>query len=117
FQRRTVRSPIADCPQSILLNYQRQHRLWTKPNLTGGLSAPPRRTVHDTQLLTRATGGSKCGGDGDGRSPAPATHHGRGKRLESTRNSPRIHSRGRFEWRTTGEADRRWSKDSSTSNG
>ena len=48
FQRRTVRSPIADCPQSILPNYQRQHRLWTKPNLTGGLSAPPRRTVRDT---------------------------------------------------------------------
>ena len=47
FQLRTVRSPIADCPQSILLNYQRQHRLWTKPNLTGGLSAPPRRTVRD----------------------------------------------------------------------
>jgi len=46
-QRRTVRSPIADYPQSILLNYQRQHRLWTKPNLTGGLSAPPRRTVRD----------------------------------------------------------------------
>ena len=48
FQRRTVRSPIADCPQATLLNYQRQHRLWTKPNLTGGLSAPPRRTVRDT---------------------------------------------------------------------
>ena len=48
FQRRTVRSPIADCPQSILLNHQRQHHLWTKPNLTGGLSVPPRRTVRDT---------------------------------------------------------------------
>ena len=80
-QLRTVRSPIADCPQSILLNLPRQHRLWTKLNLTGGLSAPPRRTVRDTQLLPRAAGGSKCGGDGGGRSLAPATHHGRGKRL------------------------------------
>ena len=47
-QWRTVRSPIADCPQPILLNNQRQHRLWTKPTLTGGPSAPPRRTVRDT---------------------------------------------------------------------
>ena len=39
------------------------------------------------------------------------------KRPESTRNSPRIHSCGRFEWRTTGEADRWWSKASSNSNG
>src|SRR6185503_9034567 len=53
-----------------------------EPNLTGGLSAPPKRTVRDTQLLTRATGGSKCGG---GYSPAAATHHGREKRPESTR--------------------------------
>ena len=47
----------------------------------------------------------------------PATHHRRGKRPESTRNSPRIQSHGRFERRTTGEADRWWSKASSNSNG
>ena len=88
-------------------SHNHQINIWALP---GGLSAPPRLTVRDTQLLTLATGGSKCGGDGDGHSPALATHHGRGKRLGSTRNSPRIHSRGRFEWRMTGEADRRWSK-------
>ena len=48
FQRRTVRSPIADRPQFNSANYQRQHRLWMKRNLTGGLSAPPRQTVRDT---------------------------------------------------------------------
>ena len=37
----------------------------------------------------------------------PATHHGKGKYRWSIGNSPRIHSRDRFERRTTGEADRR----------
>ena len=38
--RWTVRSPIADRPLYNLRNHQRQHRLWTTSNLTGGLSAP-----------------------------------------------------------------------------
>ena len=38
--RQTVRSPIADRPLYNLRNHQRQHRLWTTSNLTGGLSAP-----------------------------------------------------------------------------
>ena len=37
--------------------------------------------------------------------------------MGSTSNSPQIHSHGRFGRRTTGEADRRWSKSSSGSNG
>ena len=45
----------ADCPLSNsgpsavqpCEPHQRQHRLWTKSNMIGGLSAPPRRTIRD----------------------------------------------------------------------
>ena len=80
-QLRTVRSPIADCPQSILQKQPEATSSLDKNNLTGGPSAPPRRTVRDNYYLTHALGGSKGGGDGGGRAPAPATRHGRGKRL------------------------------------
>ena len=50
----------ADCPLSnsgpsavqSCEPHQRQHRLWTTSNLTGGLSGPPRRTVRDSYPLT-----------------------------------------------------------------
>ena len=50
-----IRASTADRPLpysglsaiNLAKNNQRQHRLWTKTNLTGGPSAPPRRTVRD----------------------------------------------------------------------
>ena len=82
--------------------------------MTCGLSGPPRRTVRDSLFQTIRQAAV---------STAAAVHRrwrrttGGGKRPGGPSDSPRFHSRGRFDWRMTGEADRRWSKASSGSNG
>ena len=103
--RQTVRSPIADRPLYNLRNHQRQHRLWTTSNLTCGLSGPPRRTVRDSLLQTTRHAAVSTA------AAATAVHRrrrrttGGGKRPGGQSDSPRFHSRGRFERRITGEAD------------